>query len=443
MATRWAQNWGRNDLAAFGYEAHEDGEKISYEAIQIDYDPEGNPYAAATKAKHRMDPRARAILVMAILLVLIYFIGLIVPKSLINQSYYYSGYGTGLTPAVFIAKLSENVQNLLAVLTNNPTTTNVFNTNMLRYVVVALSGAGLALCGAVYQGTFKNALVSPSTLGVMSGATLGMMLWVVFAIDDLGNQNDWLVALSSGFQEGMGVPAYLVTSYGLAICSFLGCCLVVGTVLLIMRLANGGRLSGVLMIICGQVVASIIGAITGSIRYYYITLNPDGTKAQLLTDLTISSYYRSFTVIDVVAIAIPLAITFAVVMRLRQRMMLLTFSEEESRSMGVDARRMQFAVVGLCTLLTAIIVSFCGRVGFVGFLVPHLARRFVGPSYKFLLPASAVLGAVFVLGAYVAVSITMGSGFETMVGMYISIAGAAVFLVTALRGEGGSRGTFN
>jgi len=110
--------------------------------------------------------------------------------------------------------------------------------------------------------------------------------------------------------------------------------------------------------------------------------------------------------------------------------------------MGVDVRRMRVVVVGLCTLLTAILISFCGQVGFVGFLVPHLARRLVGPDFGYLLPASTVLGGVFVLGAYILLLMTLGSSYDTMVGMFISIGGAAVFLVTALRGKGGARGEF-
>ena len=80
--------------------------------------------------------------------------------------------------------------------------------------------------------------------------------------------------------------------------------------------------------------------------------------------------------------------------------------------------------------------------GFVGFLVPHLARRLVGPNFGYLAPAAAALGSVFVLGAYVLVSATLGSTYETMTGMFISIGGAAVFLVTAMRGKGGANGAF-
>lgn len=418
-------------------------QRIDYDAptsegIEITYDAEGNVYAEALDKGHRIDPRAQVVFVLCVLLVVVYFLGLIIPKDLLNAAYHNSGYNGGYTLSWFVADLQDNVTDLLAVLTGNAVTSAVFTNTMIRYVVVALAGAGLALCGAVYQGTFRNALVTPSTLGVMSGATLGMMVWVVSAVTDDGENAAWLVSAESGFEaSGNTAAGYLIGSYSLAICSFVGCLLVVGIVLLTMRVANAGRLSGIMMIITGQVIGGIMGAVTNTVRYYYVATNPTGLKAQLLTDLTIASFYRTFSIADVVAVSIPLVVTFAVIMVLRQRMVLLAFSEEESRSMGIDAKRLQAVVIILCTLLTAIIVSFCGRVGFVGFLVPHLARRLVGPGFKHLLPACAVLGAVFVLGAYALLAITLGPAYETMVGMFISIAGAAVFLVTALRGKGG------
>jgi iron complex transport system permease protein len=310
---------------------------------------------------------------------------------------------------------------------------------MIRYVMIAITGAGMALCGAVYQGSFKNALVSPSTLGVSSGATLGMMIWVVFFVADDGSNVAWLDSYSA---EGSSVLDYLSSNYSLSLLSFVGCILVVAIVVTTMRLAGRGTTSPIFMIITGQVIGSVMGAVSNTIRYYYLASNPYSAKSELLTNLQIASFYRTYTWIDLVAVGVPLVITFLVVMALRRRMNLLAFSEGEARTMGVDTGKMQMLVVGLCTLLTAIIVSFCGQIGFVGFLVPHLARRLVGPHFSYLLPAATVIGAIFVLAAYTIVLTTVGSSYETMVGMYISIGGAIVFLATALRGKGGARGQF-
>lgn len=402
-------------------------------------DDDSNAYADAVAAGHRIDPRAQKVLVVAIVLIVVYFAGLVLPKNLFNEALHEGGYGAGYTLSWFVADLQANVNGLIGALTGHDDAVIPFSDTMIRYLMVALTGAGMALSGAVYQGSFRNALVSPSTLGVMSGASAGLLVWVALFVSDDGSNVAWL----SGGSADAGSPIeYLWSSYGVAVCSFLGCGIVVGLVLATVRLAGRGSASPIFLIITGQIIGAVMGAIGNAIRYYYVTLDPYGVKASLLTELQISAFYRDFTMIDVIAVGVPVIVVFAVIMRLRRRMTLLSFTEGEARTMGIDARRMQVLVVTLTTLLTAIIVSFCGSVGFVGFLVPHLARRLVGPNFSYLLPAATILGAVFVLGAYVLLLMTFGSSYETMVGMYISIAGAIVFLVTALRGKGGARGEF-
>lgn len=396
-----------------------------------------NEFAEAVDAGHRVDPRAQKVFVMCVVLVAVYAVALVIPKDMLNEAMANSGYRTGYTFSWFVESLQSNVNGIVAAFTGHDGEAG-YSRTMFRYVIIALSGAGLAVCGAVYQGSFRNALVSPSTLGVMSGATLGMMVWAVFLVDDDGANVPWL----DSYTGGADTLGYLWSNYSLALVSFVGCIAVVGTVLLVMRIGGKIGRSAIMMIIAGQVIGSVMGAVSNSIRYFYVATNPYGAKAELLTSLQIASFYRTYTWIDIIAVSIPLVATFAVVMYLRRRMNLLSFSTEEARSMGVDTQRMQVVIVALCTLLTAILVSFCGRVGFVGFLVPHLARRLTGPSFSYLLPAATVLGAVFVLGSYILVEVTLGPAFETMSGMFISIAGASVFLVTALRGKGGARGQF-
>lgn len=149
--------------------------------------------------------------------------------------------------------------------------------------------------------------------------------------------------------------------------------------------------------------------------------------------LQISSFYRTYTVVDLALVGVPLLLLFAFVMAFRRQLTLLTFTEAEARTMGVETQKIRYLVIVLATLLTAVIVSFCGRVGFVGFIVPHLARRLVGPQISYLMPASFLLGGVFVLGAYVLINIVLGGAYSTMAGMFISIGGALVFLFTVLR----------
>ena len=396
----------------------------------------GNAYEEARQAGNRMDERMRVVVVLVAVLAAVYAVGLIVPHNLLNASLHGSGTHDGYNLAWFVSDLTENVNGLFAALAGDAQGGARMANRMMAFAVVALGGAGLALCGAVYQGTFRNSLVSPSTLGVMSGASLGMAAWVALFYAPYESSGAWFEGPSSG------PLASVWSSYGLSLCAFAGCIAVVGLVVLSVGAVGRGSSSGMMMIIAGQVIGAVMGGITSTIRYFYVTVDPEGPQAEMLMDLQAASFFRAYSIVDVLAVGLPVLVMLAVVMAYRQQLTLLAFSEAEARAMGVETRRLRFAVIAMATLVTAIVVSFCGRVGFVGFLVPHLARRLVGPNLGYLMPAAAVLGGVFVLGAYVLLSMTLGDGYATMTGMFISIAGAAVFLATALRGRGGERGSF-
>lgn len=392
------------------------------------------------KGQKTLDKRAKIIFIFLGALVAVFAIGLIAPKNIFDEYLHISGYHDGYTLSWFINDLMDNLNGLFALFTGDEAHSRRTYSLIMTFVVIMLCGAGLALCGAVYQGTFRNALVSPSSLGVMSGAGLGMALWVTLLYDPGESHGLWFES------DALGTPLdplmQLWNSYSLSLCSFVGCIIVVGLVVLVIGTVGRGSTSGLMMIITGQVIGSVMGGITSAIRYYFVTVDPDGAQAQMMMELQISSFYRAYSLIDIVAVGIPVLIMFFVVMHYRQELTLLAFSEAEARAMGVETRRLRFVIVGLATLVTAIIVSFCGRVGFVGFMLPLLARRVVGPNFTYLLPFVMVAGAGFVLAAYVLIIMTLGDGYATMSGMFISIGGAIVFFVTAIRQGGGKRGAF-
>ena len=438
---------GRNSGGQAGRGKAKGGPKVAHDAPTTEnislFDDGGNAFAESVDKGHRIDPRAQRIFVMCVALVVMYVIAIVIPKDMINETLHYGGYNSGYTFSWFADDLQSNINGIVAVFTGHDAEVG-YSSVMLRYVIIALTGAGLAVCGAVYQGSFRNALVSPSSMGVMSGASAGMILWVLFYVNDSCTNVPWVSNISANLQSTItsngDIWEYLWASYSLCIYSFVGCFIIAGLVLLTMALSKKGSTSGLMIIITGQVFGGILGAFTTCVRYYMTEVEGFEAKLELLNATQIGSFYRDYTWIDIVAVGIPIILCVAVVMLLRQRMMVLSFGNEEARAMGVESKRTQIAVVAVSTLLTAILVSFCGRIGFVGFLVPHLARRMIGPNFKYLVPASMALGALFVLTAYLLVSCTLGPDYERMVGMFISIGGSAVFLVQALRGVGGGSG---
>jgi iron complex transport system permease protein len=120
---------------------------------------------------------------------------------------------------------------------------------------------------------------------------------------------------------------------------------------------------------------------------------------------------------------------------LSRRMSLLAFDEDEARSMGISTTATRNLVVAVCTIMTALVVSFCGMIGFVGFMVPHIARKLVGPDFRYLLPACAVIGALLMCAVYYVSELGIPFLSSGSSGMLTSIVGCASFLVIALRGR--------
>jgi iron complex transport system permease protein len=435
-------------------------------------DDEENIFASAVDKGHRIDKRAQKIFILVVIVLAVYIIGLILPEGLFFKMTIQARGGGGgsneYTFSLFLLEMQENIQAIIATITGNaselPAGKTVGALDITRFIVVIFAGAGLAVSGAVYQGTFRNALVAPSTLGVMTGAQVGLVVFIFLFVDNSLSQHpdmpwwfDYPVfpdMMTSFDATGGSTDRYISDHgfsrfgatlwhyYGNALFAFVGCLVVVGLVLLTMKLAKRKQTSGIFLIIAGQVIAGLLSSFMGLALYFYQVTSPETPRLEGLIKLQAASFWRQVGWLDILAIFIPLVITFFVVMRLRHRMQLLAFSEGESRSMGVDVKRMRIIVIGLTTLLTAIIISFCGVIGYVGFLVPHLARRLVGPNFKYLLPASLVLGGVFLLSAFVLVNTLLGSQYTEMTGIFVSIGGAAVFLFTALKGGGRSYGNF-
>lgn len=410
-------------------------------SVNIDLgNDEVNVFRDSVDAGHRVEGRTQKVFILSIILLVLYLVAIVFPKELFSPGMNGIWRGSDRTfLTVFVSELSDNLEAILAWVTGGGVAGKEYAPTMMRYIIVPLAGMGLAVSGAVYQGVFRNALVAPSTLGVMAGGQFGMVLWVLIVVS---TGSSLMYGLSFDEAQGGSLVDYLNTSLGLSLTSFLGCFAVVAIVLLTLKAAGSQKTSGIMMIITGQVVAGVFGVFTTLVRYYFVTLDSYGEVAEFLQEVAVASFYRSYTWIEVICVALPLIITFLVVRALSSKMMVLSLDETEQRSLGVNTRLMQIGVVGLCTLLTAVIISFCGTIGFVGFLVPHLARRLVGPNFKYLLPASMVMGGIFVLGAYFLLDVTLGGDYAQLVGIFISIFGAVVFLVTALRGKGVQYGAF-
>nr|WP_242847190.1 iron ABC transporter permease [Desulfosporosinus acididurans] len=240
----------------------------------------------------------------------------------------------------------------------------LFNVRIPRILCAMMVGAALAGSGAAYQGVFKNPMVSPDILGASAGAGFG----AAFAI--LNNYN----------VIGIELTAFLFGIAAVALTYFLG-------------QAIGRNMNTVLiLVLTGMVVQSLFSAFTSVIKY-------EADPNNKLPEITfwLMGGLTSSTQKQVWMMAFPFLAGLVILFLLRWKINILSFGDEEAKALGIDTLKIRVILIMASTLLTSASIAISGMIGWVGLIIPHLARLIVGPNYKVLLPASVLMGAAFLL----------------------------------------------
>ena len=279
--------------------------------------------------------------------------------------------------------------------------TVVWQVRLPRVLGALVVGAGLAAAGATYQGLFRNPLVSPDILGVSAGASLGAVLGIVLALP---------VAAIQGLAFAGGLAAVgSVYAVGLAV----------------------RRHDPVLtLVLAGVAVGALLGA---GISLLKVLADPYN-QLPAITYWLLGSL-ASASLGDVAAILPAILIGLVPLVLLRWRMNLMSLGEEEARALGVETRALRPVLIAAATLVTAAAVSVTGVIGWIGLLVPHVARLLVGPDFRRLLPASLILGAGYLLAVDL-VARTIAP-IEVPLGILTALIGAPFFLWLLASGKRG------
>jgi len=241
--------------------------------------------------------------------------------------------------------------------------TVVFRVRGPRVLAAIAIGATLAASGSAYQGLFRNPLVSPDILGVSSGAALGATLGIYLS---------WGVPGIQGLAFALGLGAVAVV-YAIA--------------------ASLRRLDPLLvLVLAGIVIGTMLGACISLLKYLADPYN----QLPAITFWLLGSL-SAITFGDVVSILPGVLVGLVPLWLLRWRLNVMTLSEEEALTLGVDTRRVRLTVIAAATLMTAAAVSVSGVIGWIGLLIPHFARLLVGPDFSRLLPAAMLLGAAYLV----------------------------------------------
>lgn len=231
-----------------------------------------------------------------------------------------------------------------------------------RILAAAIIGASLSVAGASYQAMFVNPLVSPSLLGVLAGASFGAALGMVFS-------QNWMTVQCLTFIFGF---------------------LAVMISIVIARIHKG---NAVLLLVLGGVISSaLFTSLLSIVKYVADPANQLPAIVQwLMGGLSLVDYKTLMTA------GIAQGVSILLVILLAGYLNALSMGDEEARSLGISVERVRLFLIFLSTLMSALTVVLAGMIGWVGLIIPHIARMLVGPDNKILLPASALIGAIYLI----------------------------------------------
>ena len=275
--------------------------------------------------------------------------------------------------------------------------TIVWQIRLPRILAALLVGASLSMAGTAFQGIFKNPLVSSDLLGVSNGAGFGAALAI----------------LLSGSSVVIQVFAFVFGIISVSI-----------TYLISKAYKAGGIL---ILVLSGVAISAFFNSLISGIKFI---ADPEDKLPEIVYWLIGS--LASVTMDEIIMIIIPLFIGFIILYLLRWQMNILAMGDEEAQSLGLNPSRVRLIIIAACTLLTSAAVSISGIIGWIGMIIPHMARMIVGPDNKILLPASLSLGASFLLLidniSRVIISI------EIPIGILTAVIGVPIFLYLLRRG---------
>jgi len=276
--------------------------------------------------------------------------------------------------------------------------TVLVNIRLPRVVLACLVGCSLSAAGAAYQGVFQNPMAAPDILGASAGAAFGAAL----AILNYGS------------------------SFTITVSAFFFSLVTVFIVYAISRKVKGKSILG--LILAGIVIGSLFSAATSFIK---LVADPSD-QLPAITYWLMGSLAGS-KIGDIKFAFLPMAVGLVPLLLLRWRMNVLTMGDDEAKTMGINANQIRLAVIICSTLTTAASVAVSGMIGWVGLVIPHLARRLVGNNYNHLMFASVLIGAIFLLWVDNIARNLLTT--EIPLGILTAFIGAPFFIYLIIRGE--------
>lgn len=275
----------------------------------------------------------------------------------------------------------------------------IFHIRMPRILAAVMIGAALALSGTTFQGIFKNPLVAPDILGASAGAAFGATIGIFF---HLGNARIQMMA----FIFGIAAVALTYT---------------------ISKAARKGANITLLLILSGMVISNFFTALVSFVQYQ---ADPANLLQQSIA-FWLMGGLSTLNIGDITYAFVPILVGSIVLVVLRWRLNILSFDDEEAQGMGIDAPRTRLIMLCCTTIITSASVAIGGIIGWVGLIIPNIARIVIGANFRALVPISMCLGAIFLLLADDAARTLFP--LDIPIGILTALIGGPVFTVVLIR----------
>lgn len=272
----------------------------------------------------------------------------------------------------------------------------VWDIRVPRVILAALVGAGLALSGTIMQASVQNPLAEPFILGIASGASVGAV-----------------VAILLGYLLGaanVGVPLW---AFGGAI---------VATLAVLMLAGMGKKISTVKLVLAGAVVSALCTALSNFI--IYMAGDAEGMQSAAFWTMGSLADAKWSMLLWPILVVAGMSLYFLSQVRVLDALLL---GEEMAITLGINATRKRYIYMACMALLTGVLVSQCGIIGFVGLVIPHMSRNLVGVGHKRLLPVVILGGAIFLVLADLLSRVLLPAG-DLPIGILTALLGAPLFM---------------
>lgn len=298
--------------------------------------------------------------------------------------------------------IAEMIDVMMGNSTNPIVKQLIFEVRLPRVMAAMIVGGSLAISGAAYQGMFKNPMVSPDLLGATAGASFGAALGILLSL---------------------GLVQIKVMSFAFGLLA------VYITWLISTRFGRGDD-GFFILILGGILVSNVFQSLISATKYL-----ADPTEKLPAITFWLMGSLAKVDYKDILMLFIPFVICVVILIKLSYKLNIMSFGEEEAKTLGINTTMLKAIVVVTSTVLTASAVSLCGMIGWVGLVIPHLTRMIVGADFKRLIPTSVLIGSIYLL---IIDNITRNIAVvEIPLGILTSLIGAPFFVYLLMKRKKG------